>query len=241
MLGDAYDRAAAIIGPQVESIEIAEEVERLRSAWRPVSVRVVLLAESHVYTSVSEKNSRVHQPDGVETGFARFVYCLGYGEPSLVAPKVSPNPGTWQYWKIFHDAVHDPAASHVRMWPQNATERVRAKLQVLNEMKRAGLWLVDASVTALYPRIVNDIKYKKVLRACWELYIGDIILKCSASAVLVIGKGVYGAIGDLVNRVAQQAEIVVINQPNARMKPDEIHNQRCRIFDLCRRHAAWGA
>ena len=89
MIRDAYDRAAAIVGSEAESIEIAEEVERLRLAWRPSRVRIVMLAESHVYTSKDEALSRVRQPDGIETGFVRFVYCLGYGEPSLVTPPVT--------------------------------------------------------------------------------------------------------------------------------------------------------
>jgi hypothetical protein len=82
----AYDRAASLIGPdRAESFEVALEVERLRLAQRPRDVRVVLLAESHVWTSPEETASRVRQPDGVVTGFARFVYCLGCGEPSRAA------------------------------------------------------------------------------------------------------------------------------------------------------------
>jgi hypothetical protein len=70
--------------------------------WRPERVQVVVLAE---WTSREETRSRVTQPDGTETGFARFVYCLGYGEPQLVAPEVKPNNGTPQYWKLFQDTV----------------------------------------------------------------------------------------------------------------------------------------
>jgi hypothetical protein len=109
MIRDAYDRAAKIIaarGRSPEDFTVAQEVECLRSAWRPSHVRVVMLAESHVWTSEAETKSRVLQPDGIETGFARFVYCLGYGERSLVVPSVSPNHGTWQYWRLFHDAAH---------------------------------------------------------------------------------------------------------------------------------------
>jgi len=111
-LREAYDRAASIIGPErTESFEAALEVERLRLAWKPQDVRVVILAESHVWISRTETLARVTQPDGVETGFACFVYRLGNGEPSLVLPKVSPNRGTPQFWRLFHDAVHGPAVS----------------------------------------------------------------------------------------------------------------------------------
>jgi len=86
----AYSRARDIIGrEQAECLAVAVEVEELRLAWRPERVQVVVLAESHVWTSRDEIRSRVKQPNGKETGFARFVYCLGYGEPRLVEPAVT--------------------------------------------------------------------------------------------------------------------------------------------------------
>ncbi len=36
----------------IESFEIVEEVSRIRQYWRPETVRVVLLAESHVICEV---------------------------------------------------------------------------------------------------------------------------------------------------------------------------------------------
>ena len=35
----------------IDAFEVAEEVSRLRQFWKPETVRVVLLAESHAYTS----------------------------------------------------------------------------------------------------------------------------------------------------------------------------------------------
>src|SRR5208282_6217319 len=66
MIRDAYERAAKIIaarGQSPESLTVAEEVERLRLAWRPSCVRVVMLAESHVWTFERDTTSRVQQPD----------------------------------------------------------------------------------------------------------------------------------------------------------------------------------
>ena len=240
MIRDAYERAAKIIaarGQSPESLTVAEEVERLRLAWRPSCVRVVMLAEFHVRTSEPETKSRVQQPDGIETGFARFVYCLGYGEPSLVVPSVSPNHGTWQYWRLFHDAVHGPEVSSAEISGKaKPSERILAKLRLLNELKLAGVWLVDASIIALYPRPVSGNDYKNVLQACWEAHVGDVIAGCSASAVLIVGKGVEEAVGDLVKRAAPQAEVAVVSQPNARKTHDEIQEDRLKVFDLCRRH-----
>src|SRR5258708_33983740 len=99
--------------------------------WRPDRVRIVLLAESHVWTSREETLSRVVQPDGVQTGFARFVYCLGGGEPQIVSPTVRPNTGGTQYWRLLHDPLHGPHHSHaglVRSCESDARKRQVNKL-----------------------------------------------------------------------------------------------------------------
>jgi hypothetical protein len=131
----AYGRARDIIGPErAECLKAAVEVERLRLACRPDRVRVVVLAESHVWTSRGEIRSRVLQPNGIETGFARFVYCLGYGEPQLVEPAVAPNLGTHQFWRLFHDTVHGPTIPHARVMKAgeaDSQKRVLNKLDLL--------------------------------------------------------------------------------------------------------------
>jgi hypothetical protein len=130
----AYGRARDIIGRErAECLDAAVEVERLRSACRPERVRVVVLAESHVWTSRDEIRSRVMQPNGIETGFARFVYCLGYGEPQLVEPAVAPNRGTPQFWRLFHDAVYGPTIPHARVMragEADSLKRVQNKLDL---------------------------------------------------------------------------------------------------------------
>jgi hypothetical protein len=200
-----------------------------------------MLAESHVWTNKADAKSRVQQPDGVETGFVRFIYCLGYGEQCL-APCVSPNPRTWQYWMLFHDAVHEPKPPPIA-WPPNPQERVLAKLRLLNELKDAGVWLVDASVTALYKpshgRLIAGPKYKELLRCCWEAHVRNVIAECQTSAVLIVGKGVYDAIGPLVRQGLPNAYMDFIRQPNARMTEEVRYNERRKVFDFCCRHRSW--
>ena len=140
----------------------------------------------------------------------------------------------WQYWRLFHDAVSGPDAPRIRQ--RNPTARALAKLQLLKELKLAGIWLVDASIIALYPRVVSGNDYKNVLQACWEAHVANVIAGCSPSAVLIVGKGVNGAVGDLVKQAAPQAEVAVVNQPNARMTNDQTCKERLKVFDLCRRH-----
>ena len=70
----AYRRLAPIIGvDKIEPLVAAIEVEHLRQAWKPDEVRVVLLAESHVWTSDREVNCRVSVPGQPETSYTRFV------------------------------------------------------------------------------------------------------------------------------------------------------------------------
>ena len=109
----AHARLVQLLDPaQVECIELAVVVEQLRQMWRPSRPRVVLLAELHVWTAREEALCRVSQPDGLTTEFARFIYCLGGGEPQLVTPQVKPNVGAAQYWRLLHDCVHGPTQSH---------------------------------------------------------------------------------------------------------------------------------
>src|SRR5207249_11070560 len=84
----------------IDSLDVAREVERYRQFWRPDKARVVLLAESHVRTSPEDFAYRwSYNIEGDYQGnFARFVYCLANGERDLVP--LASNKGTWQFWKI---------------------------------------------------------------------------------------------------------------------------------------------
>jgi hypothetical protein len=80
---------------------------------------------------------------------------------------------------------------------------VQNKLELLKEMRRVGVWLVDASVSAIYPHLrkLATGDYCAVLKACWESHIGEVLCGCAPSAVLIVGKRVdsaiaHGAISD---------------------------------------------
>ena len=244
-LKHAYDRARSIIGSaRAECLEAAIAVDKLRKDQRPDQVHVVVLAESHVWTSREEIQSRVRLPGGKNTGFARFVYCLGYGEPLLVDPPVVPNLSTHQFWTLLHDTVRGPTASHFSLLKSGEPDlktRVRNKLVLLAEMRRAGIWLMDASVTALYRQgslVDSEDDYNAVLRACWKSYVGEIVCENKPSAILIIGRRVERAIGDAIRTDLRAVELVTINAPNARVKRGVRTDDRIACFDLCRRHRA---
>ena len=232
---------------RAECVEAAAVVEHLRQMWRPSQPRIVLLAESHVWTLAHEARSIVLQPDGVQTGFARFVYCLGASEPKLVSPRVHPNKAGYQYWKLLHDCVRGPDEPHIGLLRStNAKRRVENKLQLLKDARDAGIWLVDASISALYrpseegrssTRVVRGKKaYGKVLQTCWDNYVGPVMRAAAPPIVLVIGKGVEDAVGELLRRdLGEAVRVEVVKQPNTPMSVAELEEYRGRIFTVCRR------
>jgi hypothetical protein len=63
-------------------------------------------------------------------------------------------------------------------------KRVQNKQDLLEEMRSAGIWLVDASVTALYRKgalAASRDDFLAVLRACWESHIGEVVCQCAPS------------------------------------------------------------
>ncbi len=239
---NAYRHLAAIIGEdRIEPLAPAIEVERLRQLWRPDEVRVVLLAESHVWTSADEAQCRVRVPGHPETGYVRFVYCLGYGEPSVVSSQVGNNRGTPQFWQLFHDCLRGPnvSAEEITRKQKYALRRIRAKLQLLTQMRDAGLWLIDASVTALYhdgQKLTGGRDYSEALCASWDAHVGKVVAECRPRAILVLGKGVWSAISSRVQGAARCAEIGVISQPNARLDTAEREAERLRCNQFCSRY-----
>jgi len=170
-LKECYDGVKALSPSlDIEPFEIVEEVARIRQFWRPERVRVVLLAESHVYTPQEDfaHSWKIRNPiyDGK---LVRFVYCLAYGESSLVS-SVSRNPGTSQFWKIFYSCLHQISTNEdfgpiSRSTPTD--ERISNKISLLADLQRAGVWLMDASVVGLN-RLKNLTLRKRVLQQCWD-------------------------------------------------------------------------
>jgi len=94
-----------MIGPDMEPVSVIQRVEEHRWHWRPAQPRVVLLAESHVYTMPKDLQRMLRPvpqlPLDLPRGFVRLVYCLGYGEDALLDTRIatSRNSGTPQLVK----------------------------------------------------------------------------------------------------------------------------------------------
>jgi hypothetical protein len=111
-------------------------------------------------------------------------------------------------------------------------------------MRSSGVWLVDASVSALYragERLAQGRTYDAVLRACWDAYVGPAIISCAPSAVVLIGKQVHAAIGEALRHdLGNSVRVEVIKQPNAHMSVSELTAYRQQIFEFCRGLKAGG-
>lgn len=100
-LNETYCKVKRILGEHTESLESVQLVETYRRFLKPEKVRIVLLAESHVFTHDADRKVPIPPiPDlpGYPAQYARFVYCLGYGEKDLTRSAIHPKrDGTPQF------------------------------------------------------------------------------------------------------------------------------------------------
>ncbi len=92
-LRNCYDQLRNIFKDNIEPYESVELVEKYRQYWKPTKVKVVLLAESHVFTTDADRKIKIQTISGLNgypTEYAKFVYCLAYGEKNLTKSPVHP-------------------------------------------------------------------------------------------------------------------------------------------------------
>jgi hypothetical protein len=235
-LTECHRQLAKLLGPGAEPVEVLARAEEHRDYWRPKRTSVVLLAESHVYTTCSELARKATHLDsaenGVPRGFVRLVYCLGYGENALLDQDINTpkNSGTPQYWKLFYSCVHRVKANEdfapVLKAQTRLAERIQNKLALLRELREAGVWLVDTSLAALFRpggKKPSPELREKCLQTSWDRYVRQVVLNAKPSQIVCIGKGVAKALGDRLSSL--RIPVTVVPQPNARrpsMSPAQV-------------------
>jgi hypothetical protein len=194
-----------------------------RRAWRPTRVRVLLVAESHVGEQKEDRRIRVQLPESIRKTlpkrYVRLVYCLGYGESQLCRGVPRKNNGTWQFWDIL-GAV---AAGHVGKEHQQARrrestdeERLAWKVNVLRTLQRKGIWLVDASIAALYYPGNKPIRVpKELICESFRRFVWPMVERDRPKQVWIIGKRVGRALAglSLPGLPYKISEDCVISQP----------------------------
>ena len=236
-LKECYEKVTGL-AHNLDELDVVEEVERYRTFWKPDTVRVLLLAESHVRTNHGDFAHRwSYGKDPVYEGnFVRFVYCLANGETSLV--NIPSNKGTWQFWKILFSCLH-PVSENLEFGPilrsftRDPGKRMENKIRLLRDLKAQGVWLVDASIVGINGLAMST--KSRILRLCWESYTGPMLkrLDPKPDRILVIGTGVKKA---LLNELSELAiERTEIPQPQARIEGGYWrYYQEC--FEACSKH-----
>jgi hypothetical protein len=189
-------------GGWIEPFSSWENADAHRMYWRPEKVRVILLAESHVFTNEAEAELRcglsAFTEEPIPDAFIKLVYCLGYGENDLLPQQVKPNAGTRQFWEILYSCLtcvgdmSDFAPIHKTKTP-DLDQRINNKLNILHELRMRGIWLLDASLAALYPKKnLPKGMYQECLRKSWP-YVSGMIDEASPEKIVVIGKTIWNA------------------------------------------------
>ncbi len=234
-LESCYSELANLMGSQAEAFPIVQRVEQHRRYWRPGKTRLVLLAESHVHTDEPEYCHKVKpldwMPKDLPLDFVRFVYCLGYGENELLDKPIKPNGGTPHFWKIFYSCInevmsHDDFAPILKRRTYLA-ERACTKMRLLDAMKARGIWLVDASIMAVYPK--PHVNLQEFLQTSWNGYVRSVVHDASPEGILCIGFGVARALRSQLDELGVLWGVVP--QPNARL----LSTEHLCIFDAYRR------
>ena len=240
-LNAAYLKVANILGDDAEALESVQLVETYRRFLKPEKVKVVLLAESHVFTS--DEDRKIAIPPivalpGYPTQYARFVYCLGYGERELTMNPLHPKrDGTPQFWKILlscRDSITSSSDFASVLGNTMYRQRLQNKIKLLNDLRDRGIWLVDASIIALYK---NGKKLKEMFHALqesWQSYTRGVVLAASPKHVICIGKGVSGVVGNDLNKHFQ-GRYTVIPQPNAHLSSEDHMLNFINYSRTCRR------
>ncbi len=231
----AYERVRAIVGNDCEELESVQLVETYRRFFRPSRVRVVLLAESHVFTSAEDRAIElplIPELQGYPTQYARFVYCLGYGERMLSGHAAHPTrDGTPQFWKLLYSCAHS-ISSTVDFDPILGRtpyhQRVRNKATLLCDLKANGVWLVDTSIVALYKAGTKVSNMRLALQESWRAYTRDVVVSSDPTHVICIGRGVASVVGDDLKALFGE-RVTTIAQPNAFLSSAE-HMANYRMY-----------
>ena len=243
MLKSCYEGLKRILGNNIEPFNAVKLVERYREYWTPKPVKIVLLAESHVFTNKEDIEIKFKSPlDDYPDSYAKFVYCLAYGERELTANINHPaRDGTPHFWKVFYSCVNRVSKLEdfqPVLKKTNFNQRLNNKICLLKTLKKRGIWLIDASIIALYSmgeKPPQNIQ-QAVINYSWKNYTSGILKSSNPSYVICIGKGVGNVVENDLKRIMQN-NYSIFPQPNARLGSEEHMKYFKKYFEICKRYS----
>jgi hypothetical protein len=108
----------------------------------------------------------------------------------------------------------------------------------LENLRRRGVWLLDASPVALYGMDKKPSRgtIEKTLHASWHVYTAPLLRASDAKHIIVIGKSVFDALESRLRHMFGE-DLSWIYQPQAR-RPREDHEESFkRLYGICSEHA----
>lgn len=216
-----YQSLRRVLGDQIESFQAIELVEQYRQYFKPTNVKVVLLAESHVFTTQEDMDIQIPNIAGLDNypnKYAKFVYCVGYGERLVTNNANHPKrDGTPQFWKILYgcdNAIEETEKFTPVLGSTPAFERLRNKINILLSLRDKGVWLVDTSIAALYNKGKKLHNMQDALAVSWQGYTKHVVSDCAPNHVICIGKGVASIVENELKEITS-GNYSVVAQPNA--------------------------
>ena len=239
-LAETYDIIKRKYEKYIDSFKVVESVENHRNFWKPKKIKIILLAESHVFTKVSDHNhilnySTFENLEGCPTNFVKLVYCLGYGETNLA--DIQRNYGTPQFWKIFVSCVDKNQNFNKILISKtiNCQERLNNKIFILEKLKEHGIWLLDASIVGLYNN--NNKPSQKIMREIinisWDNHISHKIKEVNPEKIIVIGKGVLNILNTKLQHIENIEKPFYQPQPQARLSKEQLEKTFNRYYEFC--------
>jgi hypothetical protein len=233
--------------PDMESLDVIQTVEEYKQYWKPVEVKTILLAESHVFTSEEDFSVKIADDFVIDPAqprnFVRYVYCLAYGENSILEETVNNNPGTWQYWELFYSCNNyietiEQFSPVLKKGNRVLENRINSKYNTLKQLKELGVWLIDVCPFALYSNNRgNNLRqnYNIVLDLCWEFFIRGQIVSANPKDIKVIGHNVYNALSNNLTQLSIDLGIHVHKffQPQAHLPAEEHLHQYQEYYRNC--------
>lgn len=191
---EAGARCLQRAGQTPERPETAVVAEQHRWAWRPENPRIILIAASRVYTTAAEAaltvlRERLPVPaQQTPPGFARLIYCLGYGEPELLSDTLKANFGNRDLWNAFGRLAglgNQPSSG------MQLSLRLNWKVEVLLALQQRGVWLLDASLHGLLgvkgERVPSEVG-TELHRLWWQHYGSWLLERLPGAGIWGVGQ-----------------------------------------------------